>query len=103
MAKTLDPAAAAISAIENVSRISVSRADLRKMLATGAGEPSHVRVLFEEVDLTTLMQLAIDFEISDSVLARAYVHAREVYGAYSPEMDEIAQEMGIAVQPSDAT
>jgi hypothetical protein len=94
MVKIFDPAATAISAIENVSEISVSKADLKRMLATGTGEPSHVRVLFGEVDLTTLMQLAIAFKISDAALARAYVHAREVYGAYNPEMDEIAQEMG---------
>ena len=103
MVKIFDPAATAISAIENVSKISASKADLKRMLATGTGEPSHVRVLFGEVDLTTLMQLAIAFKISDAALARAYVHAREVYGAYNPEMDEIAQEMGIAVLPSDAT
>jgi hypothetical protein len=94
MVKIFDPAATAISAIENVSEISVSKADLKRMLATGTGEPSHVRVLFGEVDLTTLMQLAIAFKISDATLARAYVHAREVHGAYNPEMDEIAQEMG---------
>ena len=103
MVKIFDSAATAISAIENVSKISASKADLKGMLAAGTGEPSHVRVLFEEVDLATLMQLAIDFKISDAVLARAYLHAREAYGVYNPEMDEIAQEMGIAVLPSDAT
>ena len=103
MVKIFDPAATAISAIENVSRIPVSKADLKRILATGEGEPSHVRVLFEEVDLTTLMQLAIAFEISDAVLARAYVHAREVHGAYNPDMDEIALEMGIVGLPFDAT
>jgi hypothetical protein len=69
---------------------------------SGEGEPSHVRVLFEEVDLITLMQLAIVFEISDAVLARAYLHAREVHRAYNPDLDEIACEMGIAALPSDA-
>jgi hypothetical protein len=93
MVKIFDPAATAISAIQNVSKISVSKADLKRMLAAGAGEPSHVRVLFGEVDLTTLMQLAITFDVSDVALARAYVHAREVYGAYNPEMDEFAAEM----------
>jgi len=103
MGRIFDPAATAISAIQNVSRISVDKADLKRMLATGEGEPSHLRVLFEEVDLTTLMQVAIAFEISDASLARAYVHAREVHGAYNPDMDEIAQEMGIAALPFDAT
>lgn len=96
MIKIFDPAAAAISAIQNVSRIPASKSDLTRILTTGEGEPAHVRVLFEEVDLTTLMQLAIAFDISDPVLAKAYLHARQVYGAYNPDMDEIAREMGIA-------
>jgi hypothetical protein len=102
MIKVFDPAATVISAIQNVSRIPASKADLKRILATGDGEPSHVRVLFEEVDLTTLMQLAIAFEISDVVLAKAYMQAREVHGAYNPDMDEIAREMGISGLPSDA-
>jgi hypothetical protein len=47
------------------------------------------------------MQLAVAFGISDAVLAKAYVRAREIYGAYNPDMDEIALEMGIASLPSD--
>ena len=103
MVKIFDPAATAISAIENVSRVAVNKADLKRMLATGAGEPSHVSVLFGgDVDLSTLMRLAIAFEVSDDDLARAYVHARDVYAAYNPDMEEFAQEMAIATQPSDA-
>jgi hypothetical protein len=100
MIKIFDPAATAISAIQNVSRIPASKADLKRILSTGEGEPAHVRVLFEEVDLTTLMQLSVAFGISDAVLANAYVRAREIYGAYNPDMDEIALEMGIASLPS---
>jgi hypothetical protein len=103
MTKIFDPAATAISAIQNVSRISVSKDDVKRILATGEGEPSHVRVVFEEVDLTTLMQIAIAFEISDAALAKAYVHARHVYRLYNPDMDEIASEMRIAATPSVAT
>jgi hypothetical protein len=102
MTKVFDPAATVISAIQNVSRIPACKADLKRILATGEGEPSHVRVLFEEIDLTTLMQLAIAFEISDAVLAKAYVRARELHGAYNPDMDEIVREIGIAGLPSDA-
>ena len=93
MAKVFDPAATAISAIQNASRIPVSKADLKGMLATGDGEASHVRVLFEEVDLTTLMKLAIGFAISDAVLARAYVHARDTYAVSNADMDEFVLEM----------
>jgi hypothetical protein len=103
MAKIFDPATTAISAIANVSRIAVSKADLKRMLATGDGEPAHVRALFGDVSLTTLMRLAIAFEISDPVLATAYLHAREVHGAYNPDLEEIAQELGIVAQSSDAT
>ena len=101
MAKIFDPAATAISAIQNVSRVPVSKADLKRMLATGDGEAAHVRVLFEEVDLATLMKLAIAFEISDAALARADAQARKVHGAYNPEMNDIALEMGIAVPSFD--
>ena len=103
MIKTFDPAATAISAIENVSTIPVTRANIKRMLASGAGEPSHVMALFGgDVDLATLMRLAIAFEISDDDLARAYVHARDVYAAYNPEVDEFAREMAMVTQPSDA-
>jgi hypothetical protein len=100
MTKIFDPAATATSAIQNVSRIPASRADLKRIIATGEGESSHVRVLFEEIDLTTLMRLAIAFEISDAVLVRAYLRAREVHGVYNPDMDEIAREMGISSLPA---
>ena len=50
MTKTFDPAAIAISAIENVSQIPVTKADIITMLATGTGEPSHVMALFSDLD-----------------------------------------------------
>jgi hypothetical protein len=103
MNKIFDPAATVISAIQNVSRIPAGKGDLKRILATGEGEPAHVRVLFEEVDLTTLMKLAIAFDISDAILAKAFVHAREVYCLYNPDMDEIAREMGVASLPGVAT
>jgi hypothetical protein len=101
MIKIFDPTATAISAIENASRIPVTKADLKRMLVTGTGEPSHVMALFSDVGLSTLMRLAIAFEISDEVLARGYVHARDAYAVSNPEMDELAAEMGIGALPSD--
>jgi hypothetical protein len=41
------------------------------------------------------MRLAIAFDISDDDLANAYVHARDVYAACNPKMDEFAEEMAI--------
>jgi hypothetical protein len=95
MTRTYDPAATAISAIQNVSTIPVTKADIKRILLSGAGVPSHVMALFSDVDYSTLMRLAIAFDISDDDLANAYVHARDVYAACNPKMDEFAEEMAI--------
>jgi hypothetical protein len=100
MTKTFDPAAIAISAIENVSRIPVTGADIKRMLATGIGEPSHIMALFSDVDYSAILRLAIAFDISDADLARAYVHARNVYAASNAEMDEFVLEMDAVTQDS---
>ncbi len=93
MTKPRDPAAIAMSAIENVSRIPATREDIERMLATGTGEPSHIMALFSDVDYAVLLRLAIVFDISDADLARAYVHARDVYAASNADMDEFVLEM----------
>jgi hypothetical protein len=100
MTKTFDPAAIAISAIENVSRIPVTRADIKRMLATGIGKPSHIMALFSDVDYSSILRLAIAFDISDADLARAYVHARNIYAASNAEMDEFVLEMDAVRQYS---
>jgi hypothetical protein len=100
MTKTFDPAAIAISAIENVSRIPVTRADIKRMLATGIGEPYHIMALFSDVDYSSILRLAIAFDISDADLARAYVHARDIYAASNAEMDEFVLEMDAVTQYS---
>jgi hypothetical protein len=102
MVKLFDPAATALSAIANVSRVPATKADLKRMLVTGTGEPSHVMALFSDVGLTTLIRLAIAFEISDITLARAYVRARDEYAAANAEMDEFAAELGISTQRIEA-
>jgi hypothetical protein len=99
MTKTYDPAAIAISAIENVSRIPITKADIKRMLATGSGEPSHIMALFSDVDYSSILRLAITFGISDTDLARAYVRARDIYAASNAEMDEFVLEMN-TVTPS---
>jgi hypothetical protein len=50
MKKTYDPTAIAISAIENVSLIPVARDDVKRMLSTGDGEPSHIMALYSDVN-----------------------------------------------------
>jgi hypothetical protein len=101
MTKTFDPAAIAISAIENVSRIPVTRPDLKRMLATGTGEPSHIMALFSDVDYSAILRLAIAFNVSDADLARAYIRARDTYAASNAEMDEFVLEMEAVMQSSD--
>jgi len=101
MIKTFDPTAIAISAIENVSTLPVAKADVKRMLASGTGEPSHVMALFSDVNFETLLRLAIAFDISDADLAQAYARARDVYAASNAEMDEFAAEMEIVAR-SDA-
>jgi hypothetical protein len=103
MTKTFDPASIAISAIENVSRIPVTPADLRRMLATGTGEPCHIMALFSDVDYSSILRLAITFDISDADLARAYVRARDTYAASNAEMDEFLLEMESELQKAGGT
>jgi hypothetical protein len=98
MTKSFNPAAIAISAIENVSRVPVTEDDIRRMLITGTGEPSHVMALFSDVDYAAILRLAIAFDISDADLARAYVHARDTYAASNAEMDELLAEMDAATR-----
>ena len=101
MTKTFDPAAVAISAIENVSRIPVTKADIKRMLATGVGEPSHVMALFSDVDYSVILRLAIAFDISDTDLIHAYVHARDTCAASNDEMDEFVLEMDAIARSSN--
>jgi hypothetical protein len=102
MIKTFDPSVIAISAIENVSRLPVAKADIKRMLASGIGEPSHVMALFSDVDFETLLRLAIVFDISDADLAQAYIRARDTYAASNAEMDEFVAEMESVGRPSHA-
>jgi hypothetical protein len=101
MKKTYDPVATAISAIENVSRIPVTRDDINHMLSTGEGEPSHIMALFSDVNYAVLLRLAI-FGISDDDFARAYIHARETYAAANPDFDAFVLEMETVWQAEKA-
>ena len=71
-----DPEMTALNAIENASRVPVRRADLPRLLSTGEGEPSHLRALFGDVDLHTLLRLATLYAIDDATLLDAYARAR---------------------------
>lgn len=90
--RRFDPAATVLSAIRNASRSPVSDQDLRRMLETGAGDPSHLRALFGDVDLHTLLRLAALFAIDDRTLAGSYVVARRNVAAANAELDEFAAQ-----------
>jgi hypothetical protein len=90
-----DPAAIALNAIGNASRIPVRRENLARLLATGEGEGSHLRALFGDVDLHTLLRLATLLAIDDPMLARAYARARATAAAANAELDEYAATYGL--------
>ncbi len=92
--RRFDPAASALSAIENASTVPVRREDLRALLSTGAGEPSHLRALFGDVDLHTLMRLAEDLDVPDAEWVRAYALARREVAAANADLDEYARPFG---------
>lgn len=83
-----DPERMALNAVENGSRVAVRRTDLPRLLATGEGEPSHLRALFGDVDLHTLLRLATLYAIDDATLARAYARARKSAAAANAGLDE---------------
>ena len=87
-----DPTATALSAIRNASRKPAARRDLRRMLETGSGEPSHLRALFGDVDLHTLCRLAALFAVDNRTLARSYLLARRNAAAANAELDEFAAQ-----------
>ena len=94
-AKTFDILQTAVNAIENASRIPVRRSDIPVMLKTGQGEASHLRALFGDVDLHTLLRLATLFGVDDPTLIRAYDNARRTAAAANAELDEYAATYGV--------
>ena len=76
MTTGVDPARTALNAIENASTVPVAREDLLRLLSTGEGEGSHLRALFGDVDLHTLLHLATLFDID----ARSRLRARQGIG-----------------------
>jgi len=94
-AKTFDPAAMALNAIENASRVPIRREDLFALIATGEGDSSHLRALFGDVDLHTLSRLADRLGVDDFTLARSYARARESAAAANAELDDFAAQYGL--------
>jgi hypothetical protein len=93
MARTFDPMLTALNAVTNGSRIPVAADDIVRILSGGSGDPSHMRALFGDVALSALIRLAIAYDISDEILASAYVRARSKYAAANPELDQFARDI----------
>ncbi len=93
--RRFDPAASALSAIENASRVPIAREDLRALLATGEGEPSHLRALFSDVDLHTLLRLAAALEIDDQTLVKLTPTRAPDVAAANADLDEYARPFGL--------
>jgi len=93
--RTFDPLATALSALQNGSRTPVVRDDVRLMLLTGGGDPSHLRALFGDVELHTLSRLAGLFAVDDLSLARSYAKARREVAAANSELDEFAAQFDL--------
>jgi hypothetical protein len=96
MTTGVDPARAALNAIENASTVPVAREDLLRLLSTGEGEGSHLRALFGDVDLHTLLRLATLFDIDDPTLVRAYARAKGSAAAANGDLDEYAETLGLS-------
>lgn len=98
MQRHLDPYATAMSAVGNVTRLPVTRADVEHVLRTGEGALAHVIALFSELTLDTCLRIAILSGISDPELARAYRLARARYPLIAnEELDAFVSEV-----PTDA-
>lgn len=98
MTKVFDASLVALNAIENASTVPVAREDLPRLLSTGEGEGSHLRALFGDVDLHTLLRLATLFDIDNSTLMRAYARARDTAAAGNAELDEYAETLGLSLR-----
>jgi hypothetical protein len=93
--RLFDPVATALSAIENASRVPIDRDALGPLLATGQGHSSHLRALYGDVHLHTLLRLASAYGVDNPTLARSYMAARRTAGAANAELDEFAAQFGL--------
>lgn len=93
MAKTFNPMATALSAIENASTVPIDANEVLRLLRGGHGAGSHLRALFGDVGISTLLRIAIVHGIDDATLAQAYRQAASIHAAANPELDEFVAEI----------
>jgi hypothetical protein len=90
--KLFDPMATVLSAIENASSVPVTASQVLMALRTGQGEPSHLRALFGDASLETLIRVGIRYGVSNDEIGRAYTIATRSAGARNTELDEWCAE-----------
>lgn len=78
---------AALSAIRNASPTPATALDVERILRTGAGHPSHVRALFSDTSLDTLIRLGIAMVIPTATVLAAYRIAGATGGATNAEIE----------------
>jgi hypothetical protein len=72
MNRRFDPLVTAINAVENVTAVPVTRADILRVLRQGEGAGVHVRAVFIELHVDKIVQIAIEAGISDAELHAAW-------------------------------
>ena len=77
-----------INAVENASQFPAGNAEIAAIIRTGDGAPSHVRAIFGDCPLPTLLNAAEHYGVSSKQLARAWLFARGCHKAANAEMDE---------------
>ena len=77
-----------INAVDNASQTPAQIAEIAEIIRTGDGAPSHVRAIFGDCPLPTLLNAAEHYGVSSKQLARAWLFARRRHKAANAEMDE---------------
>lgn len=76
-----------LNALENSSRVPVSRADVIKILKSGDGPGNLVRALFEDCSLEALDVMGAAIGLSPRQIRASYDIARRKHGAANPEFE----------------
>jgi hypothetical protein len=79
--------ALAFSVIDNASPTPATADEVRQILQTGTGIPSHVQALFGDMPAVGLMDLRLEMGISEAVFEAARHNARRLHGAANPDFD----------------
>jgi hypothetical protein len=79
MTNRFDPFVTAINAVENVTAVPVSRKDILRVLRHGEGEGVHVRAIFIETSIETILRICIEAGVTNAELHAAWQKATAQY------------------------